>query len=451
MRLTALAILVQLVLVITVSAAPVVAQGGAVGGSTVVPGGTEYARTGVHHGERVAAAAQPTFTGNKHWVILRCAYKQDWASRPDVRNNTAYFNKMFSAKAPGLAHYWNTVSYGNITISHLVAKDGTKQWLALPQNNTAYGHQDGSNNIIITASFDQLAADCASAWDHVITFNASTYYAFTLDQTPGACGVGGMFDIGGRDGVQFARGTLIGNCQDDEALWTHEMGHAFGLQHSESRNASGNTLYNTAYDIMSAPSGNCGSLWDFNGFNQPRVDRTFEFGCIPGQPLAYHKAVPLGWIPGSRVFVADGGRDTITLSRLAGPIPANSNFLMARIPINASTYFTVEARIMTGISDTLKTRYDENIPYNDPANPCCYENGGAVPVQGMIVINRITSDPYFGTRIRLQGTDNSGEGWWDDPGTNWVVGETFSAAGGAIKVKVLSITKAAIRVRITSP
>ena len=39
-------------------------------------------------------------------------------------------------------------------------------------------------------------------------------------------------------------------------------------------------------------------------------------------------------VPPERIFKPNGGTKTITLHRLAGPIPANSNYLMAEIPSN---------------------------------------------------------------------------------------------------------------------
>ena len=45
------------------------------------------------------------------------------------------------------------------------------------------------------------------------------------------------------------------------------MGHAYGLPHSV---VPGGWEYSHAYDILAAPSGNCGSWWDASGFN-PRL------------------------------------------------------------------------------------------------------------------------------------------------------------------------------------
>jgi M6 family metalloprotease-like protein len=401
---------------------------------------------GVHNARQAAQvnASNPQ-NGQKNWIVLRCKYQTGWTGRTSEQNTTSYFNTMFSSATPGIANYWNKASYGHITINTIVA-GGASEWRAMPHPNSSYGFQDSSpsaNTIHITASFDTLASDCAQAWDNGITYNANTFYAFTLDQTPGACGVGGFFNIN-KDGLQGVNGTLIGSCQDDEALWVHEMGHAFGLQHSESgdSDAQGN-LYDTDYDELSAPSGACGSWWNANG-SDPRVNRTINFGCIPGGLLAYHKAEVLGWIAPSRVYTNTPGAHTITLERVADPV-STTNYLMAKIIQDNSTYYTVEARFKTGLSSALVTGYDENIP-----GACCYEAGQPNP-PAMVVINKIWKDSFGATHITLVGTDDNNDGTWDDPGSQWMPGETFTAASGTIKVQVVSKGTSSFNVTLTSP
>ena len=58
------------------------------------------------------------------------------------------------------------------------------------------------------------------------------------------------------DGVVSVPGLLLGDFQTEESYWAHEMGHAFGLQHSLSKDDPYN-IYDTAYDIMSSPGGEC--------------------------------------------------------------------------------------------------------------------------------------------------------------------------------------------------
>ena len=402
---------------------------------------------GISHPESMSVSPQAV-TGAKEWVLLRCKYQSQWGNKPRIQKDatdSSYFNTLFRNTSPGLAHYWYSASYGLMSITHSIpGAAGAAGWRSMPQANSAYGTQSNPDAFPeITAGSDTLAGDCASVWDDVVTFSSSKYYAFILDRETGNCGEGGVFWFGNHDGLFNVTGTLIGSCQGDEALWAHEMGHAFGLMHSEGSDGSN---YTTNFDVLSAPSGSCGSIWDLNGEIQPhtQVDWTFTYGCIPGQPLAYHKAKVLGWIPANRQYKHQGGTTTITLERLAQPVSA-SNYLYAEIPIDASSYYTIEARMKTGISDALATGYDENILHEPNDSTCCYRPGDTPP-QGMVIINRYFSDGN-GLHIRLQATEN--DGYNDGPGSYWTPTETFNGVNG-IKVEVLSMQATSMTVRLTS-
>ena len=99
----------------------------------------------------------------------------------------------------------------------------------------------------------------------------------------------------------------------NQSIWAHEMGHAFGLQHSSVGNGNG---YGNMWDVMSV-DGPCRT--------EP------GYGRIGQHPIAYQKDI-LGWIPAERIFVAaPDSQATITLEQTAAPAPGN--FLLARIPI----------------------------------------------------------------------------------------------------------------------
>jgi M6 family metalloprotease-like protein len=406
-------------------------------------------------GARHTGPTLQPLTGVQHWVILRCAYQALWSGSSQRTQNTgAYFTTMFGNTMPFLGNYWNAASYGNISISAAVAGAST-EWRTVAEQNSYFGADQNDQDQ------NKLADACAAAWDTAVTFSAGTDYGFVYDQSAGADYGGRFFFAANYDGQTSVVGAMMGGqSQQHEETWAHEMGHAFGLMHSFGGDAQ---PYDTAYDIMSAPAGECvthggGSWWGGDG-NDPRNEFTFEYGCIPGQLLAYHKADVLGWIPASRQYTAKGGTHTITLERLAAPTTSNS-YLYARIPVSGTSYYTIEARFMTGIeingaawpSTTFTTNYDENIP-----GPNKYEAGDPQP--GCVVINKVSSHPYpVGEEIVLQGTDSNHDGWWDDPtnsGTNggscFEVGSTFSAMGGAVKVNVVSKTSHSFTVAITAP
>jgi M6 family metalloprotease-like protein len=396
--------------------------------------------------------AQPkAITGQQNWVILRCQYETTWPSANSTENDKSYFDTMFGNTTPFLGDYWKAASYGKISLSTTV-EGNANEWRTVGHANSYFGaDQDDQDS-------NKLTEACADAWDADVTFSSSTYYGFVYDQ-PSQADFGGRFFFSPHhDGQASVLGALMGgHSQQDESTWAHEMGHAFGLQHSFGGDGQ---PYNTAYDIMSAPSGECpgyggGSWWSGNG-GEPRTEHTLDYGCIPGQLLAYHKAKVLGWIPASRQFTATGGTHTITLERLADPTTKTS-YLMAEIPAGGNAYYTVEARLKTGIEidstpypDTkFTTGYDENIPSKKE-----YVAGQAQ--KGCIVVNKVTSDPVTGDTITLQGKDTDHNGWWDDQtdsGTNggscFQVGSTFQA--GAVKVVVKSKTAHSFNVTITAP
>jgi hypothetical protein len=434
------------------------------------------ANGGIWHGDVSRAAtrgginaAPPLFSGAKNWIILRCAYQTPWrGANPNypVKLAKATLEEMFGTTEPNLGNYWADTSYGNISITRTV--QGTdNEWRSMPQTNAAYGTSNGTSTPTITASFDTLFHDCASVWNDVISYsdiNSSNYYAITLDDTPGACGVGGNFNMtaggGAIDGQGYLHGTLVGNCQDDEGLWAHEMAHAYNLPHSESPNNVGNTVYNTAYDALSAPCGNDGLNWGFpnspEGEPYTRRLRRINYGCLPSNLAAYDKYFE-GWITPARTFHATGGAQTINLERTQAPV-SGSNYLMGVAEIDSQNFISIEARFKTGVSDTLATSFDENLPstaLNDftgeYTDPCCYKAGDDVTPHAMVVLYLVTpASQNLNTRLRLQGTDDNADGWWDDPGTQWRVGETYTYSGAInLSVTVNSIGTSSFNVTIT--
>ncbi len=319
----------------------------------------------------------------------------------------------------------------------------------MPQPNSAYGYVDSDGLSHITASGDTLFSDCASVWNASVTFDAGTYYAVLLDQWIGTGGLGGGWSLN-MDGVPTVRGLLLGDFQTEESDWAHEMGHAYGLQHSLSQDNPYN-VYDTPYDIMSSPGGECfigngGSAWEMDPYD-PRYARTRGYGCIPGQTLSWNKAI-LGWIPSSRRYVNNGGTHTINLEELAEPV-STTNPLYALLPVSAHVQYTVEARLLTGISSALDTGFDENFAarINGSLVTKFERNDARAPV-GCVVINEISDSA---SAPILMGTDDNHDGWWDDPGTCFTPTETWTDPTGTVKVTVNSIAASSFNVTLTSP
>src|SRR5262249_33465039 len=124
-----------------------------------------------HDATRVASIRPKAVTGAKHWVILRCQYKDTWPGAIKRPKSSTYFQAMFSNATPHRGSYWASTSYGKISISATVA--GTAdEYRQVQHENTYFGADQTSQDA------DKLAEACADVWDVSITFASSTYYAF---------------------------------------------------------------------------------------------------------------------------------------------------------------------------------------------------------------------------------------------------------------------------------
>ncbi|HXJ79786.1 MAG TPA: hypothetical protein VMS64_14030, partial [Candidatus Methylomirabilis sp.] len=159
--------------------------------------------------------------------------------------------------------------------------------------------------------------------------------------------------------------------------------------------------YDSRWDVMS-------DIWD----NCPPYDP--QYGCVGPHTISYHKDL-LGWIPAVQKYVpAPNSSRTITMERLGQPT-STTNYLMAQLPIGASTtqFYTVEVRRFAG--------YDTKLP------------GEAV------VIHKV--DTTRSDR-NAQVVDTDGNGNPNDSGAMWLPGETFtdSTIGATVTVNAQTAT-----------
>src|SRR5690606_193475 len=122
------------------------------------------------------SAAAPLLAGNQPFVSVICKFS-DIATPP---KSTAYFQDMYAATMPGLDHYWQDTSYGQINVGGSAAFGP----YTLPQP-LAYYLPNGDPLL------NALAIDCAAAADADIDFTSYSGINFMLNADIGCCAWGG--------------------------------------------------------------------------------------------------------------------------------------------------------------------------------------------------------------------------------------------------------------------
>lgn len=290
---------------------------------------SEAALLSFHSYAYAATGADETVAvhGSQPFATLLCRF----ADVPTEPLDAAYFDALLSNTAPGLGDYWREVSYGAIDL----AGSRAGGWYVLPGTRETYRQIDGPTG----ANLDLMAADCVAAAD--ADFDFSRYSDINL--VFNACidrPRGGLVDLQLEGKLRRVGVTWL--CTDlasSQNTVAHEMGHAFGMQHSA---AGHEQEYGNVWDVMSTAFA---------------CQYDSRYGAIAQHPSAYHKDL-LGWLPPERKFVATPNSvTTITLERLAQPPLAEGAYLMAEIPIPGPDggYYTVEARMRAGYDRSLPT------------------------------------------------------------------------------------------------
>ena len=338
--------------------------------------------------QRAPDPTRDAVTGPQPWVSLLCKLS-DVSAEP---RNLAYFQNMYASTWPGLDHYWRQLSYNTANVSGSTAV----AWVDLPHPVSHYATAGGGD-------LNAMVNDCTAAADSMVYFPNFVGINMMFNSTfgPYAWGGGRYLNLDGS--YRFYRVTWEPPWgYEDVAVIAHEMGHGFGLPHSNNADGDGSP-YDNPWDVMS------------DSWYWATSDSTY--GTLGKGTISYHLD-KLGWISAQhRLVVSETGLYDVTIDHLA--LATTSNLRLVKIMIPSSNrYYTLEVRDQVG--------YDGNLP-------------------GFAVI------------IHEVDTSRSEDAWLVDPvdpangadeGAMWKVGECFDDAANEISVCVISSTADGFNVRI---
>jgi uncharacterized repeat protein (TIGR01451 family) len=257
--------------------------------------------------------------GTHTWVTIPCKFS-DVSAEPQPQS---YIDNLFDDIFPRLANYWKVTSYNKTIITDVQ----TLNWQVLPKTRDYY------LSLPVNTRFIELYEDCTATADDQINyqehfginmvfndFEDSSYFNF---------GLGGQLCTTLDNEYRCRALTwLVVQGIKDVAWVAHEMGHAYGLYHSNNGD-SDNNPYDNVWDVM--------SNWIY-GCSYPPP----QFGCRPMHTIAHHKD-QLGWIdPNKKFAVASPGSYTLLLDHLAKPNTENYHIIV--VPVSDNRWFTIEAR-----------------------------------------------------------------------------------------------------------
>ena len=269
-------------------------------------------------------AVAKAVAGTTRWVTIACKF----ADIADEQKTVEFFRGQYGTAPGQLGHYWPEVSYGKISL----AGSDAYGWFVLPHPRSYYVTGEGDGE----ADLDKLFQDCTAAADPTVNFI-------------GVQGINMMFN-GELDGYAWggsACGPLEGAANrcirstwnppwsfNNLAPLAHEMGHGYGLPHSDNSDGDDDP-YDNPWDVMS-------DSWRNAVGNA-------VYGSLPKHINIYQRD-RLGWVDAARklTVTAGGPRVTVALDAASRAGSVNAQMVVFTIPQEPGALYTLEARKRAG-------------------------------------------------------------------------------------------------------
>ncbi|PPJ41368.1 hypothetical protein C0063_16135 [Pseudoxanthomonas sp. KAs_5_3] len=277
---------------------------------------------------RVAAAAP--INGVTRWVTVMCKFS-DIATEQKA---LPFFQSQYGEGVGQLGHYWREVSYNKINLTGSSAYG----WFALPQPRSYYVTQENGKD---KADLKKLFADCGAAADAAVDFGSvqGVNMMFNGDLDGYAWGGGSCAPLEGRASLCTRVTWNPPWSFSNLAPLAHEMGHGYGLPHSDNSDGDDDT-YDNPWDVMS------------DGWSN--VVRDATYGARPKHINIFQRH-RLSWVDAARQQVLTLGdiatrQIALDYAHLAGS--GNVQMLVLSLSPQADPYatvvYTLEARKREG-------------------------------------------------------------------------------------------------------
>ncbi len=348
---------------------------------------------------RVMAAAP--VTGTTRWVTVMCKFADIATEQKDRQ----FFNDQYGTAVGQLGHYWSEVSYGKINL----AGSSAQGWFTLPQPRSHYVTQENGKD---KADLKKLFADCGAAADASVDFASvqGVNLMFNGELDGFAWGGGSCAPLEGRTSLCTRVTWNPPWSFNNAAPLAHEMGHGYGLPHSDNSDGDDDT-YDNPWDVMS-------DSWS-------NAVRDSVYGARPKHINIFQRH-RLQWVDAARqrvILPGNAATQQIDLdyAHIAGS--ANTQMLVLSLSAQSDPYATVVY--------TLEARKREG-PYE-----------GALAGNAVIIHKVERSGTAYSIDADVPPADTS-----NNEGSMFKVGERWSTPDGTHAVTITAQTATGFRVTV---